>query len=166
MSSSFEGDCYDPRRKDLTWEMTQVFGDKTYETQAAEEDIVSAISFNLSGNYLALGDKSGRLIIFEQSENYNPKKSQLEYQYLTELQSHIRQFDYLKSTDINEKINNISWLPTQGKNMYTLTTNDKIIKLWKISEKTIKEADIPDLPTQKPKASNHLSFSEKVAEAP
>jgi len=58
---------------------------------------------------------------------------------LTELQSHTREFDFLKSVDINEKINQIHWLRGQGKNLYILTTNDKTVKLWKISDKSVKK---------------------------
>lgn len=53
------------------------------------------------------------------------------------MQSHTREFDYLKSTDIEEKINQLQWLRTHGKNMYIITTNDKTVKLWKISEKNV-----------------------------
>jgi serine/threonine-protein phosphatase 2A regulatory subunit B len=67
-----------------------------------EEDIISAIQFDQTGHYLSLGDRAGRLIVFEQSQG---NKKTPEYQYLTELQSHVREFDYLKSTDIEEKIN-------------------------------------------------------------
>jgi len=78
--------------KPLDWRFTQVFGDKSTAEQVADEDIISAISFDLSGNYLSLGDKAGRLIIFERSEG----GGKIEYQYLTELQSHVREYDYLK----------------------------------------------------------------------
>ena len=54
----------------------------------------------------------------------------------------MREFDYLKSTDIEEKINAIQWLRPNGKNMFCLTTNDKTIKLWKISEKSIKKSEL------------------------
>ena len=97
------------------------------------------------GDYLSIGDKGGRLIIFEKCECGKSSKHPIEYQYLTELQSHLREFDYLKSTDIEERINNIEWLRTQGKNMYTLTTNDKIVKLWKISERTVKKSDTSNI---------------------
>mmetsp|Transcript_11596 Transcript_11596/g.10115 ORF Transcript_11596/g.10115 Transcript_11596/m.10115 type:complete len:190 (-) Transcript_11596:1196-1765(-) len=63
----------------------------------------------------------------------------VEYQYLTELQSHIKEFDYLKSAEIEERINQIQWLRPQGNNLYILTTNDKTIKTWKISEKKMKK---------------------------
>ena len=61
----------------------------------AEEDIISAITFDQSGKFVSLGDKAGRLIVFERGEN-EKKKNSLEYQYLTELQSHVREFDCLK----------------------------------------------------------------------
>ena len=124
----------------LDWKFTQVFGDKNTAQQVADEDIISAISFDTTGNFLSLGDKAGRLIIFQKSATKN-KKGFTEYQYFSELQSHMREFDYLKSTDIEEKINAIQWLRPNGKNMFCLTTNDKTIKLWKISEKSIKKSE-------------------------
>ena len=54
----------------------------------------------------------------------------------------MREFDYLKSADIEEKINAIQWIRPMGKNMFTLTTNDKTIKLWKVSEKAVKKAEL------------------------
>ena len=47
------------------------------------------------GNYLSLGDKAGRLIVFQKGTSKN-KKGFIDYQYFTELQSHMREFDYLK----------------------------------------------------------------------
>ena len=79
--------------------------------------------------------------MFQKSSTKN-KKGFTEYQYFSELQSHMREFDYLKSTDIEEKINAIQWLRPNGKNMFCLTTNDKTIKLWKISEKSIKKSEL------------------------
>ena len=94
------------------------------------------------------------MIIFE----YNRiRKSKFSYQYLTELQSHLKDFDFLKSQDIEEKINQIQWLPSQGSNMYILSTNDKTIKLWKISEKYVKKV-VPD-PTND---DSEISFPELV----
>lgn len=125
----------------LDWKFSQVFGDKTTSEQIHDEDIITAIEFDPTGKYLSLGDKAGRLIIFDSSNagNFKGKNPNPEYQYLTELQSHIKEFDYLKSTEIEERINQIQWLRPQGNNLYVLTTNDKTIKTWKISEKKIKK---------------------------
>ena len=79
----------------LNWRFTQVFGDKTTVDSVAEEDIISAITYDQSGKFLSLGDRAGRLIIFEKGDT-DKKKGTFEYQYLTELQSHIREFDCLK----------------------------------------------------------------------
>ena len=67
------------------------------------------MSYDKTGKVLGIGDKAGRLILFEQ---FQPKSSRRkpEFQYLTELQSHTREFDYLKSTDIEEKINQIIFM--------------------------------------------------------
>jgi serine/threonine-protein phosphatase 2A regulatory subunit B len=87
----------------LDWKYLQVFGDKASSDNVSDEDIISAIQFDKTGRYLSLGDRAGRLIIFEIPQQ--KKKDKAEYQYLTELQSHTREFDFLKSTDIEEKIN-------------------------------------------------------------
>ena len=51
----------------------------------------------------------------------------------TEFQSHEPEFDYLKSLEIEEKINTVVWGQTSGGNRLLLSTNDKTIKLWKVS---------------------------------
>ena len=44
------------------------------------------------------------------------------------------QFDYLKSLEIEEKINKIRWCQQGANNSkFLLSTNDKTIKLWKVS---------------------------------
>jgi serine/threonine-protein phosphatase 2A regulatory subunit B len=96
----------------LDWKFTQVFGDKNTASQVADEDVISAMAFDTTGNYISLGDKAGRLIVFQKHFSKNKK---VEYQYFTELQSHMREFDYLKSSDIEEKINDIKWLRPCGK---------------------------------------------------
>lgn len=50
--------------KKLEWKFTQVFGDAATAEKVHEEDVISSMGFDYSGNYLALGDKAGRLIIF------------------------------------------------------------------------------------------------------
>jgi serine/threonine-protein phosphatase 2A regulatory subunit B len=47
-------------------------------------------------------------------------------------QSHEPEFDYLKSLEIEEKINKIRWLKRQNAAHFLLSTNDKTIKLWKV----------------------------------
>ena len=65
------------------------------------------------------------------------------YSFYTEFQSHEPEFDYLKSLEIEEKINCIRWCKNRGNGMFLLSTNDKTIKLWKIYEKNVRK-DFPD----------------------
>jgi serine/threonine-protein phosphatase 2A regulatory subunit B len=123
------------------FKFTQVFGDKIVAEKVTEEDIINALSFDKTGRFLALGDRAGRLIVFERNGSKKSKKGYSEFTYMTELQSHVKEFDFLKSVDIEEKINDIEWLRPCDDNMFVLTTNDKTIKLWKLSNKTIKRSE-------------------------
>ncbi|POS84372.1 protein phosphatase 2A regulatory subunit PR55, partial [Erysiphe pulchra] len=124
-----EGDPYTP-----TWKFTQCFGDKGDVEDITEADIISTVEFDHTGNYLATGDKGGRVVLFERNET----KKTCEYRFHTEFQSHEPEFDYLKSLEIEEKINRIKWCKRQNASHYLLSTNDKTIKLWKVFEKSLK----------------------------
>jgi len=117
----------------LNFKFSQLFGGTAAEVQQA--DIVSALSFDDTGNYLAVGDHGGRVVIFKQAETKATKH--LEYEFWIEFQSHESEFDYLKSVEIEERINQIKWLPRRNQNHFLLTTNDKTIKLWRLSERKI-----------------------------
>jgi serine/threonine-protein phosphatase 2A regulatory subunit B len=66
------------------------------------------------------------------------QKKTCEYKFHTEFQSHEPEFDYLKSLEIEEKINKIKWCRRQNASHCLLSTNDKTIKLWKVFEKSLK----------------------------
>ncbi|EDO14533.1 hypothetical protein Kpol_246p2 [Vanderwaltozyma polyspora DSM 70294] len=112
---------------------SQCFGDKA-DIVVTEADIITSVEYDHTGDYLATGDKGGRVVLFER----NHQSKNCEYKFLTEFQSHDAEFDYLKSLEIEEKINQIKWLKPTQKSHFLLTTNDKTIKLWKIYEKNIK----------------------------
>lgn len=118
-----------------TWKFTQCFGDKGDVEDITEADIISTVEFDQTGNYLATGDKGGRVVLFERNDG---KKKTCEYKFHTEFQSHEPEFDYLKSLEIEEKINKIKWCRRQNASHYLLSTNDKTIKLWKVFEKSLK----------------------------
>lgn len=118
-----------------TWKFSQCFGDKGDIENITEADIISTVEFNDQGEFLATGDKGGRVVLFERS--HSKKKQSCEYKFYTEFQSHDAEFDYLKSLEIEEKINKIKWLKNSN-NLCLLSTNDKTIKLWKILEKQVK----------------------------
>ena len=58
-----------------------------------------------------------------------------EYSVYSTFQSHEAEFDYLKSLEIEEKINKIKWLRRKNISHFLLSTNDKTVKLWKIRER-------------------------------
>ncbi|KAL1776560.1 serine serine/threonine-protein phosphatase 2A 55 kDa regulatory subunit B delta isoform isoform X1, partial [Sigmodon hispidus] len=108
------------------------------------EDIISTVEFSYSGD-LATGDKGGRVVIFQpKQENKGRTHSRGEYNVYNTFQSHEPEFDYLKSLEIEEKINKIRWLPKQNAAHFLLSTNDKTIKLWEITERD-KRAEVYNL---------------------
>ncbi|BFZ53632.1 protein phosphatase 2A regulatory subunit cdc55 [Savitreella phatthalungensis] len=116
------------------WKFAQCFGDKGDVEDITEADIISTVEFDGTGDYLASGDKGGRVVLFER----NHSKKGCEYKFYTEFQSHEPEFDYLKSLEIEEKINKIKWCRRQNSAHFLLSTNDKTIKLWKVFEKSLK----------------------------
>ncbi|KAJ6963703.1 hypothetical protein NC652_002122 [Populus alba x Populus x berolinensis] len=115
-------------------------------------DIISAIEFDRSGDHLATGDRGGRVVLFERTDTKDhggsrrdlermgyPISRHPEFRYKTEFQSHEPEFDYLKSLEIEEKINKIRWCQTANGALFLLSTNDKTIKYWKVQEKKVKK---------------------------
>ncbi|XP_022723438.1 serine/threonine protein phosphatase 2A 55 kDa regulatory subunit B beta isoform-like isoform X7 [Durio zibethinus] len=109
-------------------------------------DIISAIEFDKTGDHLATGDRGGRVVLFERTDTKDPGLSRRdlermdypisrhpEFRYKTEFQSHEPEFDYLKSLEIEEKINKIRWCQTANGALFLLSTNDKTIKFWKVT---------------------------------
>ncbi|OVA11772.1 Protein phosphatase 2A [Macleaya cordata] len=135
----------------LEWKFSQVFGERTAGEEVQEVDIISAIEFDKSGDHLATGDRGGRVVLFERTDmrdhEYRKDQERLDYQisrhpefrYKTEFQSHEPEFDYLKSLEIEEKINKIRWCQTANGALFLLSTNDKTIKFWKVQEKKVKK---------------------------
>ena len=58
-----------------------------------KSDLLSAMAFDKQGQMLAVGDRGGRIIIFQRSI----EDKQIEFDYLTEFQSHEVAFDPLNS---------------------------------------------------------------------
>ncbi|GAB4823303.1 hypothetical protein N2152v2_010349 [Parachlorella kessleri] len=141
------------RRKSLESELLGRKSKKVlYVVLSAATDIISAVEFDYSGDYLATGDQGGRVVLFERVASIAGKSSHpdvrptsplranpFEYRYLTEFQSHEPEFDYLKSLEIEEKINKVRWCRSNmgGRSHMLLSTNDKTIKLWKVYEKRV-----------------------------
>ncbi|WJX92049.1 Serine/threonine protein phosphatase 2A 55 kDa regulatory subunit B beta isoform [Trifolium repens] len=136
----------------LEWKFSQVFGERAAGEEVQEVDIISAIEFDKSGDHLATGDRGGRVVLFERTDSKDQHGSRRdlestdysssrhpEFRYKTEFQSHEPEFDYLKSLEIEEKINKIKWCQTANGAVFLLSTNDKTIKFWKVQEKKVKK---------------------------
>ncbi|XP_042020795.1 serine/threonine protein phosphatase 2A 55 kDa regulatory subunit B beta isoform-like [Salvia splendens] len=136
----------------LDWKFSQVFGERTAGEEVQEVDIISAIEFDKSGDHLATGDRGGRVVLFERTDSKEHGRNRRdlermdysvgrhpEFRYKTEFQSHEPEFDYLKSLEIEEKINKIRWCQAANGALFLLSTNDKTIKFWKVQEKKVKK---------------------------
>jgi len=180
------------------WRFGQCFGEKEDEEES-EADVLTAVEFDASGDFLATGDKGGRIVVFERAGGggvgvggrKRPRAAgalpfaaaagggggggsgggggdddgaaaeladggggggggggaasasgapEAEYRFLTEFQSHESEFDYLKSLEIEERINQVAWCRRTTSSLLLLSTNDKTIKLWKIHDKTVRMA--------------------------
>jgi serine/threonine-protein phosphatase 2A regulatory subunit B len=79
-------------------------------------------------------------IFFLQGKYTNGNRSS-EYNVYSTFQSHEPEFDYLKSLEIEEKINQIRFLKKKNASNFIISTNDKTVKLWKISERERRMAE-------------------------
>lgn len=85
--------------KGSQYKFAQLFGYKGPNEKILDEDIINSIKFDQSGNYLAVGDRAGRVIVFEGKEQ---KKGPTQFDYFTEFQSHYKEFDPLRSMEVEE----------------------------------------------------------------
>ncbi|KAK8455952.1 hypothetical protein SEVIR_4G251000v4 [Setaria viridis] len=163
----------------LEWRFAQVFGERAAGEDVQEVDIISAIEFDKSGDHLATGDKGGRVVLFERTDARDQSESRRELErqdvpitrhpecrYKTEFQSHEPEFDYLKSLEIEEKINKIKWCQTANNALSLLSTNDKTIKYWKVQEKKIKRVSVMNLDTSQSVGRSTASASTSSSKAP
>lgn len=64
-------------------------------------------------------------MLFLQSKSQPQRRG--EYNVYSTFQSHEPEFDYLKSLEIEEKINKIRWLPQQNAAYFLLSTNGQSV---------------------------------------
>ena len=101
-------------------------------------NVVTSVRFSNSGDLLATGNRGGQIVIYEGERQVRSlrhcvlvglarictfQKSGVEYRPYTEFQSHEPEFDYLKSLEIEEKINEIRWCKPINAGQFLLATN-------------------------------------------
>ncbi|ONK66231.1 uncharacterized protein A4U43_C06F5580 [Asparagus officinalis] len=133
------------------WKFSQVFGERAPGDPVEDVDIISAIEFDRRGEYLATGDHGGRVVLFKKINDDDqtsrkvlegmdhPATANPKYVYKTEFQSHEPEFDYLKSLEVQEKINKLRWCAAPNNSQFILSTNDRTIKLWKVLQHKVKK---------------------------
>eukprot|EP00475_Leptophrys_vorax_P012758 TRINITY_DN1912_c0_g1_i1.p1 TRINITY_DN1912_c0_g1~~TRINITY_DN1912_c0_g1_i1.p1 ORF type:complete len:396 (-),score=111.20 TRINITY_DN1912_c0_g1_i1:344-1531(-) len=149
------------------WRLSQIIGDPFSPDQVLEGDIITAVEFDDEGDLLAVGDKAGRISIYrnqqvaaaaltvtgEDEEDKDqdsfeaparpPPQQRLRqskqkiYQFYCHFQSHELKFDKLKSMEIEEKINMMKFCKKRSSSSLLLSTNDKVVKLWKVSDRNV-----------------------------
>ncbi|CAH8528141.1 unnamed protein product [Heterobilharzia americana] len=111
----------------IKWHVSQIKGSTADDI--GDGDNFTCVEFNETGELLATGDKSGRVTVFRNNKDVGL------YDIYCTFTSHEPEFDYLKSLEIEEKINSITWLQAYTSAYHLLSANDKTIKLWRLSER-------------------------------
>lgn len=75
--------------------------------------------------YMVTHTYSVSVILYRLFQSKNRPHLRGEYNVYSTFQSHEPEFDYLKSLEIEEKINKIRWLPQQNAAHFLLSTNGK-----------------------------------------
>ncbi|KAG9412213.1 protein phosphatase 2A regulatory subunit cdc55 [Aphanomyces cochlioides] len=120
--------------------------DNSVRSDCKEPDIITAVEYDRSGEYLATGMKGGHVVVYSKDGSSHQRErlrrsfqsQDSRYTPYKNFQSHNPEFDYLKSLEIEEKINQIKWCRPSNNALYLLSTNDKTIKLWKLHDRDVR----------------------------
>jgi len=69
-------------KESLSWVYINGLGERE-QSNVTESDVLTAISFDKTGNYIAVGDRGGRVIIFKYLQLKNSRY--FDYRYYTEI---------------------------------------------------------------------------------
>jgi serine/threonine-protein phosphatase 2A regulatory subunit B len=140
------------------WKWIQSFGQIDEDCEFVEDDVITITEFDPSGKYFVTGDKGGRIVLFRRNDEYKEgslddgeKKQEadeedrfqspsLEWNAVYQFVSHQSEFDFLKSIAIPESILDIKFCEPEGdNNIKLLSANEKVVRYWKITEKSTLE---------------------------
>ena len=141
--------------KILEWRFNQFLGERLTNEQIKQDPenesfIVTNCKFSPDGNYVAVSDKGGRIIIFKKNESKNNKITEGEKEsekskrypkldYFYEFPAHEKDFDIHKSIEYPEEIKCMTILPAISNNkLDIMTAGYRTIKLDRIFKDKIK----------------------------
>jgi len=100
----------------------------------SEAETVTTVEFDATGDMVAIGDKGGRVVVFARDAGARSPR----YSALCEFKSHDPEFDYLKSLEVEEKINQIRFCRGLGPRCCRLlAANDETVKLWRVADRRV-----------------------------
>lgn len=98
---------FTPISKAIQWVSVQGLGETDMDN-VYPADIITAVKFDKSGEFIGVGDEGGRLIIFNKCEIKGSRY--FDYKFLIEVQSKNKGFDALSNRYVSERINQIAFL--------------------------------------------------------
>eukprot|EP00658_Telonema_sp_P-2_P018011 TRINITY_DN17040_c0_g1_i3.p1 TRINITY_DN17040_c0_g1~~TRINITY_DN17040_c0_g1_i3.p1 ORF type:complete len:410 (+),score=113.14 TRINITY_DN17040_c0_g1_i3:345-1574(+) len=97
-----------------------------------DADFISTVQMDQTGDFIAAATRLGKIAVYQKNPDQATAALQ-PYQGYCTFQSHTAEFDYLKSLEIEERINSVRWCPREtADSQLLLATNDKTIRLWKL----------------------------------
>jgi len=99
---------------------------------------ITVVEFNSDGEFLAYGTSEGKVSVFQKQHNKN------DYQLYHTFVAHTPGFDSLKSINISEGLTGLQWLPKISSTNLLLTSNEKVVNLWKMGIKKLNKLKTQD----------------------
>eukprot|EP00981_Chlorochromonas_danica_P001237 scaffold268_cov210-Ochromonas_danica.AAC.32 len=88
--------------------------------EGTQGDLITALEYDSSGDFLGWGDRNGRVTVLKLDSDTTSQK----WLHYSVFQSHEPEFDFLKSLEIESKINQLKFCHPIGDNIYLLSTNE------------------------------------------
>jgi serine/threonine-protein phosphatase 2A regulatory subunit B len=130
----------------MSLQFSQSFGPGEADSKAPvwEEDVFSVVQFDNTGDFLATGDKGGRITVLRQMDCAAAQQS-VQYEHFLGFQAYEKGFDALCSSDVSEAITDINWLPAAASGQLMLISNENTVRMFKLQEKPSVELTPPSV---------------------
>ena len=119
--------------------------DEANEGEVVEPAEITCLEFSRCGEYIAAGNQGGEIKILKNTSAAisDDAPSSSVWSHYAQWQSHEVELDYLKSLEIEGRINQIKFLPHKSNTLSILSCNEKTVKLWSVSSKPQRPKYIP-----------------------